>query len=90
MKLGITGATGFVGKRLIQAATRSGIEVIAYTRDPSRAVGGCVETRGFSGATCQEAGRFLERALGRTTADERTVEFHQTAVPQSLDLRQAT
>lgn len=48
MKLGITGATGFVGKRLIQAATRSGIEVIAYTRDPSRAVGGCVETRGFS------------------------------------------
>ncbi len=49
-----------------------------------------VETRGFSGATCQEAGRFLERALGRTTAVERTAEFHQAAVPQSLDQRQAT
>lgn len=49
-----------------------------------------METRGFSGATCQEASRFLERALGRTTADERTAEFHQAAVPQSLDQRQAT
>lgn len=49
-----------------------------------------VETSGFSGASCQEASRFLERALGRTTADVRTAEFHQAAVPQSLDQRQAT
>ena len=48
MNLGITGATGFVGKVLIQAAIRRGFEVIAFTRDPSKPVGGCVETRRFS------------------------------------------
>ena len=48
MILGITGASGFVGKRLIQAATRQGFEVIAFSRNPAKPVGGCVETRGFS------------------------------------------
>ena len=48
MYLGITGATGFVGKCLIQAAIRRGCEVIAYSRNPSRPVDGCVETRRFS------------------------------------------
>lgn len=44
-----------------------------------------VETRGFSGATCQEASRFLERALGPTIADQPTAEFHQAIAPQALD-----
>ena len=48
MKLGITGATGFVGKTLIQAAIRRGCEVVAFTREPSKLVGDCVETRQFS------------------------------------------
>ena len=48
MNLGITGATGFVGKTLIQAAIRRGFEVIAFTRDPSKPVSGCVATRRFS------------------------------------------
>ena len=48
MNLGITGASGFVGKTLIQAAIRRGFEVIAFTRDPSKSIGDCVETRQFS------------------------------------------
>jgi uncharacterized protein len=48
MKIGITGASGFVGKTLVRAATRQGCEVIAFSRDPSRIVDGCVETRRFS------------------------------------------
>lgn len=49
-----------------------------------------IETRGFSGASCQDASRFLEQALGRTTAEQRTAEFHQAVVPQALDQRQTT
>ncbi len=48
MILGITGASGFVGKRLIQAATRQGFEVIGFSRNPAAPVSGCVETRRFS------------------------------------------
>lgn len=48
MKLGITGATGFVGKHLIQAAIRRGFEVIGYTRNPASPIRDCVETRRFS------------------------------------------
>ena len=48
MFLALTGATGFVGRHVIKAAVRRGYEVIAFTRDPSRSVGDCVETRRFS------------------------------------------
>ena len=36
-----------------------------------------VETKGFSGPGCREASRFVERALGTTTAETLTAEFHQ-------------
>ncbi len=36
-----------------------------------------VETRGFAGSECREAGRFVEQALGRKTAETSTAEFHQ-------------
>ena len=36
-----------------------------------------VETKGFSGAECRQASRFIEEALGRPTAEQRTAEFHQ-------------
>ncbi|WP_165253226.1 DUF2997 domain-containing protein [Paludisphaera soli] len=36
-----------------------------------------VRTRGFAGAECREASRFVERALGRRTAESLTAEFHQ-------------
>ena len=48
-----------------------------------------VETRGFAGPECREASRFVERALGRATAEALKAEFHQ---PQRADqaLEQST
>jgi hypothetical protein len=48
MQLALTGATGFVGRHVIQAAVRRGYEVVAFTREASKVVGGCVETRRFT------------------------------------------
>ena len=35
-----------------------------------------VQTRGFAGGECREAGKFVEQALGRTTAETLTAEFY--------------
>ena len=35
-----------------------------------------VQTRGYAGADCLRASRFLEQALGVTTADRKTAEYH--------------
>ncbi len=48
MQIAITGATGFIGQHLIRAAVLRGHEVVAFTRDPSRAVDECIETRRFT------------------------------------------
>ena len=37
-----------------------------------------VQTKGFLGASCRDASRFLEQALGQRTDEQLTVEFHQT------------
>jgi hypothetical protein len=37
-----------------------------------------LETKGFAGASCQNVSRFLEQALGQTTSQELTPEFHQS------------
>jgi len=43
-----------------------------------------VQTRGFTGAACQDASRFLEQALGARLSGERTAEFYQTEqIPQT-------
>ena len=47
MLLGITGATGFIGTRVIDIALGRGHEVVAFTRSPERAIPGC-EMRAFS------------------------------------------
>jgi uncharacterized protein (TIGR01777 family) len=47
MNIGITGATGFIGKKIIDLALRRGHEVIAFTRDPRNSIPGC-EIRPFS------------------------------------------
>jgi len=39
-----------------------------------------LETRGFHGATCQEASWLLERALGSATAEQLTSEYYQSNV----------
>ena len=38
-----------------------------------------VQTKGFTGASCQDASRFLELALGHRSGDRLTPEFYQTA-----------
>ena len=38
-----------------------------------------VQTRGYVGPSCREASAFIERALGMTTGETLTAEFHQTA-----------
>ena len=47
MLLGITGATGLIGRRVIDLALGRGHEVAAFTRSPERAIPGC-EMRAFS------------------------------------------
>ena len=37
-----------------------------------------VETKGFQGASCRDASRFIEQALGEKTDERFTSEFYQT------------
>lgn len=48
-----------------------------------------VETKGFAGSECRDASQFVERALGRQTAEKLTGEFYQEP-PINRDLRQST
>jgi hypothetical protein len=41
-----------------------------------------VQTRGYTGADCLLASRFLEQALGITTADHKSAEFYQNESAQ--------
>ena len=36
-----------------------------------------LETKGYSGAGCQDASRLLEQALGQVTAEQKTAAFYQ-------------
>jgi len=49
------------------------IEIIVSPEGETR-----LETKGFAGAECQEASRFLEEALGNQTKEQLTSEFHKT------------
>jgi uncharacterized protein len=48
MKIGITGASGFVGTRLIDGANRIAHHVVGFSRNPKRRIPGCIEMRKFS------------------------------------------
>jgi hypothetical protein len=37
-----------------------------------------VQTKGYAGADCLQASKFLEQALGVVTSDTKTAEYHQT------------
>jgi hypothetical protein len=41
-----------------------------------------VQTRGYSGADCLQASKWLEQALGITTNENKTAEFYQAAVAE--------
>ncbi len=47
MNIGITGASGFIGKTIVDIALRRGHEVIAFTRRPEKVIPGCT-MRAFS------------------------------------------
>ena len=38
-----------------------------------------VQTQGFTGASCRDASKFLEEALGNRTGERLTGEFYQSA-----------
>ncbi|MFN3150474.1 DUF2997 domain-containing protein [Bremerella sp.] len=59
------------------------IEIIVSPEGESK-----LETRGFQGAECQEASRFLEIALGTKKSDTATSDFHQTSLQQQTQLKQ--
>jgi hypothetical protein len=48
-----------------------------------------VQTRGFTGAECRDASRFVEQALGGRAAEALTAEFYQ-AREAHQDLRQSS
>lgn len=45
-----------------------------------------VQTKGFSGPSCRDASRFIERALGDQVSERTTAEFYQ---PQAAAAEQA-
>jgi uncharacterized protein (TIGR01777 family) len=47
LKVGVTGASGFVGRHVVRLLKEHGHEVVAFSRSPDRPVPGCVETRAF-------------------------------------------
>ena len=51
--------------------------VIEVTVSPQGAV--TVQTKGYAGADCLQASRFLEQALGAVAAERKTAEFFEAA-----------
>jgi len=41
-----------------------------------------VQTKGYSGAECVQASKFLEQALGAAAAEHKTAEFYQEATAE--------
>lgn len=48
-----------------------------------------LETKGFAGASCQDASRFIESALGETLSDQITAERHQVSAGRTQDHERA-
>jgi hypothetical protein len=49
-------------------------QIIEVTISPTGEI--TVQTKGYAGADCRQASRFLEQALGVTTQDHNTSEFY--------------
>ena len=59
------------------------IEIIVSPQGETR-----LETKGFTGASCQEASRFIENALGEKLSEEATPELHQVQAEQTRNIEQ--
>lgn len=55
------------------------IEIIVSPSGETR-----IETKGFTGAGCKDASRFLEQALGTVQNERLTAEFHQQPIRDSV------
>ena len=53
------------------------IEIIVSPTGETR-----LETKGFSGAECREASKFVEQALGVAAGEQVTAEFHERTLIQ--------
>src|SRR6201987_5822263 len=47
MEIGLTGASGFLGRHIIDQAVAEGDKVVAFSRNPRRQIPGCVRTEPF-------------------------------------------
>ena len=47
-----------------------------------------IETKGFTGASCRDASRALEQALGVRESEEPTAEYHAPVVAEQQQQRQ--
>ena len=47
MEIGLTGASGFLGRQIIDEAIAGGYKVVAFSRAPHRQLPGCVRTQAF-------------------------------------------
>lgn len=47
MEIGLTGASGFLGRQIIEQAVAGGDTVVAFSRNPHRQIPGCVRTESF-------------------------------------------
>ena len=56
------------------------IEIIVSPQGETR-----LETKGFVGASCQDASRFIENALGEMLSDQPTAERYQVSACQTQD-----
>jgi len=54
------------------------IEIVVSPQGETR-----LETKGFAGASCQEASRFIESALGEMLSDRPTAERYQVSAGQT-------
>ncbi|MGB2824222.1 MAG: DUF2997 domain-containing protein [Phycisphaerae bacterium] len=57
------------------------IEIIVNAKGEAR-----LETKGFAGASCRDASRFIENALGKKLSDRPTAELHQVQAEQTQDI----
>jgi hypothetical protein len=53
------------------------IEIIVSPTGEAR-----LETKGFAGAECREASKFVEEALGQRAGEQMTAEFHERTLIQ--------
>jgi hypothetical protein len=63
---------------------KSSIEIIVSPQGQTR-----LETKGFAGASCKDASRFIENALGRKVSEQATAEMHQVAGHATAKTEQA-